>query len=471
MLRRLAGMVRSRQVSARELVARSLERIERDDPKLNAVVALRAEEALTEAEALDERLGLGEPTALELPLAGVPLLVKDVHDLEGTRTTIGSLLLADAAPAARDCAHVARLRAAGAIAVGKTNCPEFCFEGYTDNRLFGATRNPWRPDCTPGGSSGGSAAAVAAGLAPIATATDGGGSIRIPAAFCGLAGIKPTNGLLGRDPLPSWIDFSTDGPFATTVDDLQLLLDVEAGPVPGDPSALPYAPSLVAPPGRDRPSRVFASERMADWGPLPASVTNAFEVALEALERDLGLVVERIGHADIFTAGNIDDDWFLMATVEQAYELGRETIEREKERFTDVFAYCMEQGLAYTAEEYATLRRRRFVYVRELDELLGSDALLATPTLCVEEQSAEGRVPGHNGIGTPAWVYNTQAQNLTGHPAITLPAGILPSGLPFGLELTGPRFRDDLLISVGRVWEEAHPWPRVAPGYDEFLAT
>ena len=213
---------------------------------------------------------------------------------------------------------------------------------------------------------------------------------------------------------------------------------------------------------------MLAAERLVDWGPLPASVTQAFEVALEALERDLGLSVERIGPGDIFTVGNIDDDWFVMATVEQAYELGRETIARETRRFTDVFAYCMQQGLAYTAEEYATLRRRRFAYVKELDELLAADVVLATPTLCVEEQSAEGRVPGHDGIGTPAWVYNTQAQNVTGHPAITLPAGILPSGLPFGLELTGPRFRDDLLLACGRAWEEARPWPRVASGYEEF---
>jgi Asp-tRNA(Asn)/Glu-tRNA(Gln) amidotransferase A subunit family amidase len=121
--------------------------------------------------------------------------------------------------------------------VGKTNTPELAFEGYTDNRIFGATRNPWALDFSPGGSSGGSAAALAAGLAPIATATDGGGSIRIPAALCGLAGIKPTNGVIGRRPIPDWIDLSTDGPLAVTVADLALLLQLEAGPVDGDPIA------------------------------------------------------------------------------------------------------------------------------------------------------------------------------------------------------------------------------------------
>ena len=431
MLRELAEMVRARRVSARELVAHSLQRIERDNPSLNAVIALRAEEALAEADALDERVGLGEPTALELPLLGIPLLVKDVHDLAGMRTTIGSLLLAAAPPAQRDCAHIARLRAAGAIAVGKTNVPEFCFEGYTDNRVFGTTRNPWKLECTPGGSSGGSAAAVAAGLAPIATATDGGGSIRIPAGFCGLAGIKPTNGLVGRDPLPSWIDFSTDGPFATTVDDLRLLLEVEAGPVPGDPSALPYAPPFDAAPGRGRPSRVLAAERLVDWGPLPASVTQAFEVALEALERDLGLPVERIGPGDIFTAGNIDDDWFVMATVEQAYELGRETIEREARALHRRLrllhaAGARLHGRGVRHAEAASLRLRE----ASSTSCSAADVVLATPTLCVEEQSAEGRVPGHDGIGTPAWVYNTQAQNVTGHPAITLPAGSSPAACP-----------------------------------------
>src|SRR5262249_35981839 len=135
-----------------------------------------------------------------------------------------------------------RLRAAGAIIVGKTNLPEFATEGYSANLIFGATRNPWGLEWSPGGSSGGSGAALAAGLAPIATATDGGGSVRIPAALCGLAGMKPTNGLIARQPIPDWIDYSTDGILATTVADLRLLLAVQSGPAPGDPTALPCPP-------------------------------------------------------------------------------------------------------------------------------------------------------------------------------------------------------------------------------------
>ena len=225
-LRELADAVRTRRVAARELAALALERIERFDPGIGAVVGLRAEEALAEAAATDERAANGDDPG---PLGGVPCLIKDIEDLRGMSTTFGSLLFRDAPPAERDSLIASRLRAAGAIPVGKANTPEFATEGFTANLLFGATRNPWAQDWSPGGSSGGSGAAVAAGMVPIATATDTGGSIRIPAAFCGLAGIKPTNGLL-RDPALCWPDLTTCGQLAVSVDDLRLLLEVEAGP-------------------------------------------------------------------------------------------------------------------------------------------------------------------------------------------------------------------------------------------------
>src|SRR5581483_8863166 len=206
MLAALASAVRERRVSATELVQEALQRIERHNPALNAVVSLRAEEARDDARALDERIARGEDPG---PLAGVPFLVKDMEDVAGMRTTFGSPLFADAPPATRDGLIPRRLRAAGAIPIGKTNLPEFAFAGFTDTRLFGPTRNPWNVEWSAGGSSGGSAAALAAGMVPVATATDGGGSIRIPSALCGLVGLKPTNGVIGREPIPDWIDLST----------------------------------------------------------------------------------------------------------------------------------------------------------------------------------------------------------------------------------------------------------------------
>ena len=184
----LVKRVRTGELHPRELVAEALRRIEAHDPPLNAVVALRAQEALADAERVD-------PSG---PLAGLPVLVKDLIDVAGMPTTMGSDWLADAPSATADGLVVARLRAAGAIVVGKSNTPAFAHTGFTTNRLFGSTRNPWNHHRSPGGSSGGSAAALAAGIVPLATTSDGGGSVRIPASACGLVGYKPTTGAVGR---------------------------------------------------------------------------------------------------------------------------------------------------------------------------------------------------------------------------------------------------------------------------------
>lgn len=452
MIRELSERVRAGRLPAVALVERALGQIERCDEGINAVVKLRGDEAL----------------------AGVPFLVKETSDLAGLPTTQGSLVLADAPPALRDDMVIGRLRAAGAIAVGKTNIPEFCFEGFTANRLFGATRNPWALEWSPGGSSGGSAAAMAAGMVPFATATDGGGSVRIPAAYCGLYGLKPTNGVVARDPIPDWIDFSTHGPMGLEPDDVRLLLTVMAGPTPGDPTALP-APPAVAACTKARPSRVLAAPRLVDWGPLPPAVADLFAAAVERLERRLGLAVEPVaaaevlGPADVGDA-NADDDWATIAACEQAHRLGRDWIEREGERLHGAFRAAMLHGLGITLEEYLAARRRRFAYVRALDDLLGTDTVLVTPTMPSEGFFADGRRPGIDAERTSDDAYNTQVQNLTGHPALTVPAGRSPNGVPFGLQFTAPRFRDDLLLDLGDAWAEAGAAEAVAPapGYEAF---
>ncbi len=225
-------------MSAAELVAEAQSRIDQHDGALNAVVARCDDAAERAAAAVDAAVAAGRDPG---PLAGVPVLVKDLEDVEGMVTTQGSLLFVDAPPASAHGTVPQRLVDAGAVIVGKTNLPEFATEGYTENLVFGTTGNPWRLEYSPGGSSGGSAAAVASGMVPIATATDGGGSIRIPASFCGLVGIKPTHGVIGRWPAQDWIDMSTEGPFATSADDLALLWRVMSGRVDGDPGAMPQA--------------------------------------------------------------------------------------------------------------------------------------------------------------------------------------------------------------------------------------
>lgn len=457
MIELLCRRLQTRQASARELVERSLALIEAGNGRLGAVVALRAEQALAEADEQDRARAAGEPLG---PLAGLPVLVKDLEDVAGMTTTRGSLLHADDPAATADGLVPGRLRAAGAIVVGKTNLPEGAFEAYTANRLYGVTGNPWDPQWSPGGSSGGSAAALSAGMVPIATATDGGGSARIPAAFCGLVGLKPTNGIVGRCPVPSWIDLSTDGPMGHSVADVALLLDVLKGPVPGDPSALPrWEPP--PPPSR---VRLLAAPRTVDWGPLDPVLQAAFEAALAVLEGDLGLPVELLEPSAVTPEGNVDEDWFVLCCTEQAHQIGRSVLAEQADRFDPVFLAHMSNGLATTVEDYLAARRRRFAHTHALDLLLGEDGVLVTPTLAMAAQHADGRMLGATEPGTPADALNTCLQNLTGAPALSLPAGLLPNGLPFGLQFTGPRFRDDLLLRLGARWERAQPWPWFAPG-------
>jgi Asp-tRNA(Asn)/Glu-tRNA(Gln) amidotransferase A subunit family amidase len=456
--------IASRHVSAEEVVRLALDRIERLDPAINSVVALRADEALAEARAFDRAKGAASGSAA---LAGVPVLIKDLEDVAGMRTTQGSVIFADSPPATSDGLVPSRLRAAGGIVVGKTNLPEFASEGFTSNLLFGTTRNPWALEWSPGGSSGGSAAALAAGLVPIATATDGGGSIRIPAAFCGLVGIKPTNGVIGRRPIPDWIDFSTDGPFATTVADLRLLLSVESGPVAGDPTALP----VPYPAAGERPSKLYAAPRLNGVGPLPDAVATMFEAALEAAGKVFGITIERLTTEELWPNGGPVDDWGVLASVEHVHRMGREFVKTNLGRMHPSARAFMEFGLGLSIDDYMAARRRRFDFVRQFDELLGADAVILSPTVAASGFLADGRLTLQEEPGMlPSDVYNTEVANITGLPAISLPAGFCPNGVPFGLQVMAPRYRDGLLLDLAQSWEEGRAWPRVAHGYESFEA-
>lgn len=464
-LRQAIEALRRGEVCAEDLVSSAIRRIEERDREINAVVLLEPERALDQARQQD-----AQPQQRGL-LHGMPALVKDLEDVAGMPTRKGSALLRDAPAAHADSVVPAALRRHGAIILGKTNLPEFATEGFTDNLLSGPTRNPWDARWSPGGSSGGSAAAVAAGMVPIATATDGGGSIRIPASMCGLVGLKPTRGLVGNYPAPDWIDLSTCGPFATTVDDLRLLLHVMMGRVDGDPASAAAPWDVLSPTGRT-PTRVIIAERTSPLGPLPEAVRRPLVEAATRFGQLWPVPIMTMEPEEFFPGlGDPDLDWFTLATAEHVHGLGAPWVRASVDQMHPAAAEFMEQGLAVGIDDYLQARRRQYEYTRRLDQLLADGSVLITPTVALDGWSPEGRVESASAIGMlPAEAYSTAVQNVTGHPAITLPAGQHANGLPFGLQVTAGRWQDDLLLDIAHAWEDAFPWPLAAPGYRPFSA-
>jgi Asp-tRNA(Asn)/Glu-tRNA(Gln) amidotransferase A subunit family amidase len=460
-LHAIASAVRQQRLTATAVVTASIERLQLANPALNVL----AEEAFDDALSIAHLVDRGDSP--QGPLAGIPTLIKDLEDWRGHPTRQGSVALRDAPPAQCSGVVAQRLIDAGAVVVGKSTLPEFAIEGYTANLLTGITRNPWNQEYSPGGSSGGSAAAVSAGLVGIGTATDGGGSVRIPASLCGLVGLKPTNGMIGRWPAPDWIDYSTDGMFATSSDDLRLLFDVVVGPVNGDPSAPPK--SLVAQLVRHdaRPVTLYCAERTSPLGPLPSGVRSSFLDATSAFADLMKSPIQWIDQSAFFQDGDPDLDWFTVTSAEHVSALGRDWVREHMDQFHVATQEFLSPGLAVTAAQYLDARRRRYLYVRAMDELLGEHGLLLTPTVASEGWLADGRLAIDAPVrGLPPEVYSTAMQNVTGHPALSVPFGSLPTGLPFGLQITAAHFHDYRLLDIATVVQEAFAWARTAPGYE-----
>jgi Asp-tRNA(Asn)/Glu-tRNA(Gln) amidotransferase A subunit family amidase len=448
MLEELAGAVRDGRITPAELVEESLRRIEASHDTLNAVVALRADEAREDA-ARHPRSG---------PLAGLPLLVKDMARCRGMRTTMGSPLFADAPPDEVDDIVVGRLREAGAIVLGRTNTPAFGHAAFTTNQVFGATRNPWNPERSPGGSSGGSAAALAAGLVPLATTSDGGGSVRIPASCCGLVGYKPTMGAIGRNVLPRWIGFSTQGATGRTVADVVLEASVTLGPADGDWLSVPRAGVQLEP---SRPERVVACPSLR--AAVDPVIETAFDEALASLA-GAGITVERI---DAPSDSSVAVDWFLIGSAELAQSL--EGVRGQWDSFEPSLLFALHFGEAVTISQYLAATRRRHEVASRFDAVLAPGTVLVTPTANVQSWAPEGPLPSTLGeLHDPTIAVNTPDLNVTGHPAVSVPLGRDEAGVPFGMQVVAPRFADGLALGLAAELERLRPWPTVAAGYEPF---
>jgi Asp-tRNA(Asn)/Glu-tRNA(Gln) amidotransferase A subunit family amidase len=448
-----AGLVRSGEVRATELVETALERIESIDPVVNAFVALDADGALRAANVIDTRRSRGKELG---DLAGIPFAVKDLEDAAGLPTAHGSAAFAGAPLATSDSALVGRLKDAGAIAVGKTSTPEFGWCPDTFSPTFGVTRNPWDPGRSPGGSSGGSAAAVAAGMVPLATGSDGGGSIRIPSAACGIAGFKPS---LGRVPdagvrAPGRGHLSSKGPMARTTADVAAALDAVLGPDPSDLRSLPMPePSWLAAIDDARLPMKVAWSPTLGYGEVDHEVLAVCEAAVKVLESLGSEIVEIDGPfaSDPLPAWMMLDNSYLWRTVTDAYG-------DDWSGLTPALGDQLRRAGLGSALDFIRAEDQCHALNRRLIELFRHVRLLVTPTTAAAPPLS-GEPAVINGNATYNWVKFTYPFNLTRSPAGTLCAGLTASGLPVGLQLIGPQHGDLVVLRAMAAVEAALETP------------
>jgi aspartyl-tRNA(Asn)/glutamyl-tRNA(Gln) amidotransferase subunit A len=450
----LANLIRSRDLSPVDLIDATLRRIEAVNPSVNAFVALRADDALAEARALAENIAAGKDPG---PLAGIPIGVKDMEDTGGMVTSFGSIPFKNNL-VARDSIQVARLKAAGAIVVGKTNTPEFGFTGFTKNRLFGVTRNPWNPERTPGGSSGGAAAAVAGGMVPLATGSDAGGSIRIPASYCGCFGLKPSYGRIPLGPLPALHMSRTWhlGPLSRTVSDTALYLDCVSGYHPADPDSLPQ-------------SNLSYVDCLAK---LPGGLKIGFspDLGYARVQKDVAVVVDQalktfedLGHTVDIWQGKIprvDDAWSKLMAYE-LYAIVHDQLDDIRAEMGRTLVSSLDQAKKLEMRDFITIQQARAELNDTLADIFTEFDLLVTPTMPTEAFDAKGPPPEEidgfpvNLLDAVAFTYPF---NLSGHPAANVRAGLSANGLPAGLQIIGPRYRDDLVLQASYAYEQMRPW-------------
>jgi len=453
-----ARLVRAGEVSARELVEASLARIAEEDADLRSFITVSGDRALAEADAADAALAAGRPPR---PLEGLPFAVKDLTDTAGVRTTRGSLLHADHIPAADELC-VARLRAAGAILVGKTNTPEFGAGPRCTNRLFGPTANPYDLAMTSGGSSGGSAAAVAAGLVPLAHGTDFGGSVRTPASFCGVVGLRPTPGVIPSASRPlAWNNLVTHGVIARTVDDAALMLSAMTGHDPRDPLSRP-GPSVLDLREACKPAALRIGFS-ADLGVAPVSqeVRTAFADAVAAIAGRCRHV--EAAHPDCTGAREA----FATLRAGISHQQNAALVARHRDQLTAPFIWNVERGAGLTGDEFVAAeeaRTRTFArFIRFFDDydllLLPSAAVAPFPNTQEEVLEIDGR-PLASVIDYLAITYLI---SLVGMPCLSIPCGVFPSGLPVGLQIVALPYGEARLIAFARFIEAElgfrHRWP------------
>lgn len=474
----LAEKIKHRELSPIEVVAAFLDRIESRNHLINAYVTLLADEAQQRAARAEKAVVDGAALG---PLHGVPVAIKDLSDYKaGIRNTFGSRPLADYVPD-KTAIYVERLESAGAIVLGKTNTPEFGIKGTTDNLLFGPTSTPFDLSKNAGGSSGGSAAAVADGLAAIAQGTDGGGSVRIPASFCGVYGIKATFGRIpvaARPDAFSWhTPFIDIGPIARTVEDAALGLSVMAGTYTRDPHTLPDdGTDYVGATRHSVEGLKIAYSPNFDVFPVEKEVDEVVAEAVQSFE-SAGARVSEVSLGLEKSQAELCEVWMRELAVRNAATAESfkndgivDLLGNYREDLTPEFAGMLEAGMAMGAVEYKMDDLVRTEVLDTLEDLFEQYDLLVTPTLAVPpfDNAEDGSTVGPSVVNGEevdpllGWCL-TYLTNFTGHPSASVPAGFTKDGLPIGMQIVGRRFEDETVLAASAAFERVRPWRESYP--------
>jgi aspartyl-tRNA(Asn)/glutamyl-tRNA(Gln) amidotransferase subunit A len=461
----LAEHVRAKRLSPVEIIEAVLARMERLEPRVHAFCTPTPELARTEAKRVEADIMAGRPAG---PLAGVPISHKDLILTKGVHTTSGSLAYKDFIPDEDDVV-IERIRAAGGIMIGKTNVPEFGYSPTGHNPVFETTRNPWNTALTPGGSSAGAGAAVATGVGPIATGSDGGGSVRIPASFCGLYGLKAS---MGRIPLypgarderypgvSGWESLEHIGPLTRTVADAALMMSVAAGPDMRDRHSLPKADFdwMECLRGELRGVRVAYS---ADWGyaAVDPEVRRIVGQAVKVFERDLGCIVEEANPGWHDGPNGLDPSAAFFAIMMAESDLKGM---REMARNLPMSGHLVDAlMMPWTAEDFTNANLMRKSMVRKMAQFMSRYEILLTPTLAVPpfaiHMQGPEKIDGRY-VRPADFLAFTYPMNLTGQPAATVPAGWTADGLPVGLQIVGRHLDDPTVLRASAAFEAAAPW-------------
>jgi Asp-tRNA(Asn)/Glu-tRNA(Gln) amidotransferase A subunit family amidase len=462
---RLAAMIRAKEVSPVEVVAAVLARIERLNPTLNAYCTVTADLARAAARRAEAAVLQGAELG---PLHGVPFSLKDLTPTQGIRTTFGSKIYEHHVPA-EDAVLVERLRAAGGVLLGKTNTPEFGCKGLTDNKVFGITYNPWHLERTPGGSSGGAGAAVAAGLGPLAEGSDLAGSIRMPASFCGIVGFKPSPGRIPRYPnLNAWNTLSVNGPLTRTVADAALMFQVMSGPDPRDPLSLPAS-------GEDFLAATQGDPSLKGWRVAwtPDLKLAPVEPVVQAICRQAVRVFADLGCQIDEDSPDVSGAHELFAVLNANLRLAAvgDYVDQWREHMDPLLVWRVDQGRQYRMADVGRAEKARTELYHRMRRFFERYDLLLLPTTVAPPYPAHGSYPSvvaGRPIANPYEILLlTYVFNVTGQPAISVPAGWTDDGLPIGLQIVGGWRADARVLRAAAAYEAASPWAHRRPPLDE----